>query len=140
MNLTVCICSHNRPSYLGDCLQGLRRQTVSAERFDILVVDSASTGDAPAQMAEAVHTTSNARLLRVQQPGVSFARNAGADAAQGSYIAYIDDDAVPDPDWIQCILAAIAERQPDLIGGRILPHWEMPLPRWWPPTLRGILS
>ncbi len=42
----------------------------------------------------------NARLLRVEQPGVSLARNAGAREADGAYIAYIDDDAIPAPDWI----------------------------------------
>ena len=140
MDVTVCICTHNRPGYLRDCLEGLRRQTVAAEQFEILVVDSASTGDAPEQMARTVSDVCNARLLRVEQPGVSFARNAGAHAARGTYIAYIDDDAIPDADWLQCILVAIAERQPGLIGGRILPHWEAPLPQWWPQSLRGILS
>jgi glycosyltransferase involved in cell wall biosynthesis len=140
MDLTVCICTHNRPGYLRDCLQGLRGQTVGAERFEILVVDSASSCDASAQMVDAVRDSGNARLLRVEQPGVSFARNAGAEAALGTYIAYIDDDAVPEPNWIACILVAIAERRSGLIGGRILPHWEAPLPPWWPQSLRGILS
>jgi len=140
MDVTVCICTHNRPGYLHDCLDGLCRQTASASLFDILVVDSASTSDAAAQMAHMVRDIPNARLLTVNQPGVSHARNAGADRARGIYIAYIDDDAIPAPDWIEQILHAISERQPALIGGRILPHWEAPLPEWWPPTLRATLS
>ncbi len=142
MDITVCICTHDRPGYLGDCLDGLRRQTVGAGEFDILVVDSASTGDAPGQIVRLVADVANARLLRVDTAGISLARNAGAEAARGSYIAYIDDDAIPAPDWIERILAAIAETDPSpaLIGGRILPHWEAPLPAWWPPQLRGTLS
>jgi glucosyl-dolichyl phosphate glucuronosyltransferase len=142
MDITACICTHNRPAYLRDCLDGLRRQTVGADRFDILVVDSGSTGDVPAQIVGLVADIANARLLRVDQPGVSFARNAGAAAARGSYIAYIDDDAIPAPDWIERVQAATVEAdpQPALIGGRILPHWEAPLPAWWPPQLRGTLS
>jgi glucosyl-dolichyl phosphate glucuronosyltransferase len=142
MDITACICTHNRPGYLRDCLEGLRRQTVGADRFDIVVVDSASTGDAPALIVRLVSDTANARLLRVGRPGVSFARNAGAEAARDSYIAYIDDDAIPAPDWIERILVAIAETDPSpaLIGGRILPRWEAPLPAWWPPQLRGTLS
>lgn len=73
MDLIVCICTHNRPSYLRDRLQGLRQQTIGAERFDILVVDSASTDGAPAQIADAVRDVGNSRLLRVERPGVSFA-------------------------------------------------------------------
>jgi glycosyltransferase involved in cell wall biosynthesis len=142
MVLTVCICTHDRPGYLRDCLEGLRRQTAGYEQFDVLVVDSASTGDAPAQLAQLVRECRNARLLRVEQPGVSAARNAGARDAAGEYIAYIDDDAIPAADWIARILEAIREADPPpaLIGGRILPFWEAPLPLWWPPRLRGSLS
>lgn len=142
MDITVCICTHDRPDYLRDCLNGLRRQTVAADGVDILVVDSTSTGDAPQRMAAMVAGIANARLLRVEQAGVSVARNAGAAAARGRYIAYIDDDAIPAPDWIACIRAAITEAElpPALIGGRILPHWEAPLPAWWPQKLRGTLS
>lgn len=142
MDVTACVCTHNRPHYLRDCLDGLARQTIPAERFEILVVDSASTADVVAQMARLVGDTPNARLLRVDQPGVSFARNAGAAAARGCYLAYLDDDAIPAPDWMASILTAIAEITPPpaLIGGRILPRWEAPLPAWWPPQLRGTLS
>jgi glucosyl-dolichyl phosphate glucuronosyltransferase len=142
MDITVCICTHNRPLYVRDCLEGLRRQTVGADCFDILVVDSASSADASAQLTSVVSGFPNARLLRVDQPGVGFARNAGAWEADGAYVAYIDDDAVPARDWIERIIAAIAETDspPALIGGRILPHWEKPLPSWWPSRLRGALS
>jgi glycosyltransferase involved in cell wall biosynthesis len=142
MDVTVCICTHDRPGYLSDCLDGLRRQTVGDGRFDILVVDSASTGDIPAQVEQLVHGLRNARLLRIEQPGVSVARNAGAQEAAGDYIAYIDDDAIPACDWIERIVQSISETDPPpaLIGGRILPHWEAPLPFWWPPSLRGSLS
>ena len=47
-------------------------------------------------------------MLRVDQGGVSVARNAGARAAAGDYIAYLDDDAIPALDWIERIIAAVA--------------------------------
>ena len=71
MDVTVCICTHDRPGYLSDCLEGLRQQTVGDERFDILVVDSASTGDVPAQLARLGRGLRNARLLRVERAGVA---------------------------------------------------------------------
>lgn len=141
MELTVCICTHNRPRYVRDCLEGLRRQTVPTDRFAILLVDSGSTGSAPAELGRLAGEF-DARLLRVDQPGVSAARNTGAWGARSPFIAYIDDDAIPAPDWIERILAALAApgRRPALIGGRILPKWEAPLPPWWPASLRGVLS
>jgi glucosyl-dolichyl phosphate glucuronosyltransferase len=142
MHVTVCICTHDRPGYVRDCLDGLRRQTVGCDQFDVLVIDSASTDDLAARLATLVGRLRNARLLRVTEPGVSVARNVGASEAMGDYIAYIDDDAIPAPDWIERIIAALAEADhpPALIGGRILPLWEAPLPHWWPGSLRGSLS
>jgi glycosyltransferase involved in cell wall biosynthesis len=115
---------------------------VGQERFRILVVDSGSTQDANRDLTDIVATHANADMIVLDQPGVSLARNAGATACGTGYIAYIDDDAVPAADWIEQIIAAIrtASPPPAVIGGRILPQWEAPLPRWWPASLKGVLS
>ena len=140
-DITVCICTHDRPRYVRDCLDGLRRQTEPADGFAVLVVDSGSSPATRDALAELVAAHPGARLVRLDHPGVSLARNAGAWAARPPYIAYLDDDAIPDPDWIACIRQALrGSRPPALIGGRILPSWEAPLPAWWPPSLRGVLS
>lgn len=142
MEITVCICTHNRPRYIEDCLDGLRRQTVGTGAFHLVLVDSGSSASAAAELARMAAGFPGARLIRLDQPGVSAARNAGAWAARTSYIAYLDDDAIPAPDWVERIQEAIkaAPRPPGIIGGRILPKWEAPLPRWWLPGLRGVLS
>ena len=140
--LTVCLCTHNRPAYARDCLAGLRDQTVAWDRFAVLVVDSGSSPAVSAELAEIVAAHPGGRLVVVEKSGVSLARNIGACAAGGDYVAYIDDDAVPAPDWVERIIAAIQEAPcpPAVIGGRILPVWEAPLPSWWPASLRGVLS
>jgi glycosyltransferase involved in cell wall biosynthesis len=143
MELTVCICTHDRPRYLRDCLDGLRHQTVAEHRFDVLIVDSGSPEPARTELRDLVRHYPGARLIRVDEPGVSAARNAGARAATTDYIAYIDDDAIPAETWVEAILDAITERgrdRPAVLGGRILPKWEALLPAWWPPALRGLLS
>ena len=140
--VTVCLCTHNRPDYVRGCLAGLQRQSLPADQFDIVVVDSGSSGDAPARLAALVADIPNARMIRIDLPGVSLARNAGAAAARGDYVAYIDDDAIPAPDWVAQIQACIVDASgvPAVLGGRILPVWEVPLPAWWPRSLRGVLS
>jgi GT2 family glycosyltransferase len=141
MELTVCICTHERPRYVRDCLEGLRCQTTPRDRFTVLLVDSGSS-PAVAAALQALAQANDARLIRLDYPGISMARNAGAWAARTPFIAYIDDDAIPAPDWVEAILIAIAQpgRPPALIGVRILPRWEAPLPAWWPASLRGVLS
>ena len=139
--VTVCICSHNRPEDVRGCLDALRAQTVPPERFEVLVIDSASAPAAAAALRQRVAGYARARLLRLEQPGLSLARNHGAAEAGAPYIAYLDDDAVPAPDWLEHVLAALAAgRPPALLGGRVLPRWEVPLPPWWPASLRGVLS
>jgi glucosyl-dolichyl phosphate glucuronosyltransferase len=140
--ISVCVCTHARPRYLAACLDSLRAQTSDPDRFEIVVVDSGSPPEAAAAIASLAASLPNARLLRLDRPGVSAARNAGARAASGNYAAYIDDDAVAAPDWVAQIRRVILEedRPPAVLGGRVLPVWERPLPAWWPASLKGVLS
>lgn len=140
--ISVCICTHARPHYIVKCLDGLREQTVGLDGFELVIVDSGSPADAAAAIAALASSFPNARLVRVDRAGVSIARNAGARAASGDYLAYIDDDAIPAPDWVEQISRVILEeeRPPAVLGGRVLPLWERPLPSWWPESLLGVLS
>lgn len=140
--VTACICTHDRTGYLRHCLGSLRHQSVGLEGFEIVVVDSSSPPAAAAEMRRLVAELPDARLIRLEETGISLARNAGALAARGAYIAYIDDDALAAPDWIEQIIAVVREQPvpPAVLSGRALPVWEAPLPAWWPGNLRGILT
>lgn len=135
--LTVAICTHNRAAALALCLAALGppRPTV-----DVLVVDSGSGSEQAAAIAAAA-TAHGAEHIRLAAMGVSAARNAALAAARGRWIAYLDDDAVPADNWVDVLLASIAQ-DPDLAatGGTILPQFQALLPAWWPPALRGVLT
>lgn len=137
--LSVIVCTHARPSYLAACLAGLTRQ--QGPRIELLVVDSASPHAARLEIAR-LAAGAGARLIRSTAPGLSLARNLGLAAANAPWTAWLDDDAVPEPDWsarlVQATRALPAEAV--AIGGRILPQWEAPLPEWWPASLRGVLT
>jgi glycosyltransferase involved in cell wall biosynthesis len=140
--ITACLCTRDRPDYVRTCLDGLARQTAGMAAFEIVVVDSCSSPVVAEELSALVAGLPNARLIRADRPGLSVARNAGAHAACGEYVAYLDDDAIPAPDWIAQIRRAVSESsaKPAALGGRILPLWEAPLPAWWPRRLRGVLS
>jgi GT2 family glycosyltransferase len=137
--LSVVVCTHARPGYLGACLEGLGRQRVPPH--EVIVVDSASP-PAAAEEIEALAEAAGSTLLRADRPGLSHARNLGLAAATTPWVAYLDDDAVAEPDWTARMADAIALLPPAAaaIGGRILPEWEAPLPDWWPQALRGVLT
>jgi GT2 family glycosyltransferase len=137
--LAAVICTHARPGYLAACLAGLAAQEGGAPA--VIVVDSASPPDAAAEIARLAFAA-GARLLRTDRPGLSHARNLGLQGAGAAWTAFLDDDAVPAPDWTRRLgesIAALPEEAAAL-GGRILPHWEHPLPVWWPASLRGVLT
>ena len=134
---TIIVCTHDRPAYLRACLAAL----AGPPPMDTIVVDSASPPAAAAQVA-ALARAHGAMLLRLEQPGLSVARNAGLAATKTPWVAYLDDDARPAPGWAAAISIAIATLPPAAaaLGGPILPEWEAPLPGWWPPELVPALT
>lgn len=139
--LTVVICTHNRPDYLRRCLASLAVQQASVPGCALMVVDSASIAAMALDIA-GLAAEHGARLLRLDEPGLSLARNAGLAAADTPWIAYIDDDARVAPGWANAIAEAVA-RLPErtgAIGGPIAPDWEAPCPDWWPPELVPALT
>lgn len=141
--LSVVVCTHERPRYLTACLEGLARQDALScgATTEIIVVDSASEPGSAAEIKR-IAQDANAILLREEQPGLSRARNRGLAEARAPWTAYLDDDSVPEPDWLRNLIARIRVLPPDAaaVGGRILPEWESPLPVWWPTSLRGVLT
>lgn len=138
-SLSAVVCTHARPGYLAACLGGLARQQGGAP--EILVVDSASP-PGPAEEIARLAEQAGARLIRTETPGLSHARNLGLAASTAGWTAFLDDDAVPEPDWARRMVDATRSlpREAAAIGGRIDPEWEGPLPGWWPPALRGVLT
>ena len=141
-SVSVIVCSHDRPHYVRACVASLAQQSVGRDGFEIILVDSGSPPPVATEMKRLADNAANMRLVRLDDSGVSLARNEGARAATGDYVAYIDDDAMAAPDWVEQIQRVLAEHdyRPAVLGGKVLPVWEKPLPDWWPHSLRGVLS
>lgn len=76
---------------------------------------------------------SNLTIVRSSPPGVSRARNAALEACETPYIAQLDDDAVPEPRWIESLTRAFHDHGPSVVAGTIHPDWPGPEPEWLPP-------
>ena len=64
--------------------------------------------------------------------GVSSTRNAGIARARGAVVAFLDDDAVAAPDWLERMLGAYAGDATMAVGGDIAPLWQVGRPAWFP--------
>jgi GT2 family glycosyltransferase len=105
--ISVVVCSYNGSRTIRDTLEGLAR--VDYPDFEVIVVDDGST-----DRVSAIASEYDVRLIRTENRGLSNARNTGCEAATGEIVAYVDDDAWPDPDWLRFL--AIAYRRGDLVG------------------------
>jgi glycosyltransferase involved in cell wall biosynthesis len=139
--VSVVVCTHNRASLLRGALASVACQTLEPSRFEVLVVDNASTDDTRAVFEVAKASIPGLRLVPEPNLGLAHARNAGWRAAQAPIIAFLDDDAVADPDWLGFILSAFDEpTRPGSAGGRIDPLWEGSPPSWLGPDLLAYLA
>lgn len=142
VDVTAAICTHNRAAYLGKALESLLTQTLDASRYEVLVVDNASTDDTKRVAEAARRRAPNVRYVHVPELGVSHARNASWLEARAPFVAYLDDDAIAHPDWLERALHAFDNTRPEpgAVGGKIEPIWEKARPPWLSDALARALT
>jgi GT2 family glycosyltransferase len=112
--ISVVVCSYNGARTIRETLEGLLR--VDYPDFEVIVVDDGST-DATAAIASEFPF----RLIRTPNRGLSNARNTGLAAATGEIVAYIDDDAWPDPHWLAYLAETFRSTEYVGVGGPNIP-------------------
>jgi GT2 family glycosyltransferase len=113
-SISVVVCTYNGKRTIRDCLDGLRK--LEYPNYEVIVVNDGSkdgTGEIAKQYGVKVITTENR--------GLSSARNTGMRAAKGEIVAYIDDDARPDPHWLTYLAATFLKTDHVGVGGPNLP-------------------
>ncbi len=73
-------------------------------------------------------------------PGASGTRNSGAAVSTGTILAFLDDDAVADPDWLLRLSEGYADESVCAVGGGIAPLWLDGRPTWFPEEFNWVVS
>jgi glycosyltransferase involved in cell wall biosynthesis len=135
-SVSICVATYERPNGLRRLLEGLaglRFEKHPAPEIEVLVIDNESAGRA-AIVCDAVRPRFPWRLEAFEEPrrGITYARNRGllAVRAEADFIAFIDDDEVPDPGWLDALLRAQARFDSDVVTGPVYPRFELGVPRW----------
>lgn len=111
VRVSVVINTCNRGAYIADTLVGLSQQTY--DNFEVIVVNGPSIDN-----TEEIVKRFNVRYFDAPY-NISVSRNIGIKYAAGDIIAFIDDDAVPEPDWLKDIVKAYDDPVVGAAGGRV---------------------
>ena len=106
MKISIIIPVYNVEKYLRECLDSILAQ--SYKDFEIILVDDGSTDSSGNICDEYSMKYENIKVLHKNNNGLSSARNAGLDIAQGEYILFIDSDDVVSPVMLETLMAHVA--------------------------------
>ncbi len=137
---TVVVCTHNRVDFLAPLVTAVRNERID-HRFELVIVDSASSDATPA-VAAALATGDEPRVRweRLDRPGLCGARNRGLEVAAGGVVVFLDDDAIPHPGWLAAIAQPFAEPEVGAVGGPVSLRFPQTPPPWLTEPLRGYLT
>lgn len=139
--LSIVICTHNRYKWLRTCLESIVSQNCDPWTFEVVVVDNASTDATKDVALDFSRHTQKVRYVYECRPGVNRARNRAVGAANGRYIAYLDDDVTAHPGWCAAICQAFEQSaearsgRVAALGGPIDLVFETRRPPWLTPKL-----
>jgi GT2 family glycosyltransferase len=126
--ISIVVPTYRRPDDLRRCLEAVGRQVRRPD--EVLVV--LRYGDVESQDAISTAEAEAVRAVEVHKAGVVAALKAGAEAAQGDVIVFLDDDAAPRPEWLATLCRHLEDPKVGAVGGRD----EIPNPsQTGPPTV-----
>jgi len=135
VSVVVSTYDEGRWSKLVACIDSLKRQRVPAAEVIVVVDHNAS------MLERAVAAFSGAKVIENTGPrGLAGARNAGIACASGEVVAFIDDDARAEPDWLEQLQTCFDDAETVGVGGALIPEWETGKPNWVSPEFYWVFG
>ena len=140
--ISIIVCTYNRDRFLPECLHSVAAQTVEGAIFELLIIDNNSNDNTASISKDFISQNPelNAKYILEPKQGLSNARNRGIVEAGGEYLAFVDDDAILDADYLKNLHQFISIR-PDVtgLGGKIIARYvDGEEPDWMNPYSRGL--
>jgi GT2 family glycosyltransferase len=114
---SIVVPTFDRHRQLASCLRSITRLDYPADRFEVIVVND---GGEPPPEPDRDDGLSDYTLLRQVNAGPGAARNLGASAASGEFLAFVDDDCAPAADWLTKLARRLVDCPDRLVGGRTI--------------------
>jgi glucosyl-dolichyl phosphate glucuronosyltransferase len=135
ISVVICAYTEERWNDLVQVVQSIRRQ-IHAPREIILVVDHN-----PKLLAR-VHAEIDGVIAmeNAHKPGLRGGRNTGLARASAEVIAFLDDDAVAEPDWLERLAEGYDSPKVLGVGGAPRPDWLAGRPAWFPAEFNWVVG
>ena len=120
--ISVVICTYNGSRTIAETIRKVA--VVDYPNYEVVVIDDGSqdkTSSILFRLEQELNDLCDLRIVRVDNGGLSRARNLGYQHATGEIIAYLDDDAYPDPRWLQYVADTFMTTDAIGVGGPNLP-------------------
>ena len=131
-DISIIIPSLNRARALSEALESAARVIDSDDSVEIIVVDNGSI-DLTAGICREIRDRfpqHNWRYIYDDMPGLLTGRHRGAREAHGEILAFLDDDILLAPGWMEALQEAFGDPNIALVGGPSRPHYEVEPPSW----------
>jgi GT2 family glycosyltransferase len=134
-SVAVIICAHTieRLDDIRAAVASVQSQTRQPDEV-VLVIDHNPV------LLDAVGDLGPTVVASAGPKGLSGARNTGTEAARSEIVAYLDDDAVADPAWLETLIAPFEDPAVVAVGGRATPKWDREAPDWFPAEYNWVVG
>jgi GT2 family glycosyltransferase len=140
MRVSVVLCTHTMDRYdaLTEAAGSVLDQT--HDDVDLVLVSDGDPAVHERMVADFGDRPDVRTHLMPENVGLLGARNAGAEAATGDIVAFLDDDAVADGRWVERLVEAYERRDRVAVGGRVNPAWLAGRPGFLPEEFYWIVG
>jgi glycosyltransferase involved in cell wall biosynthesis len=131
-HISVCVCTYKRPDLLKHLLEEVAAQSFDGSfEYSIVVADNDAERSAERVVAGFVgqHSVPTIYCCEPTQ-NIALVRNKAIKHAHGDFIAFLDDDEFPAPEWLQCLFQTCQQRSVAGVLGPVRPHFEQTPPGW----------
>jgi len=110
--ISIIVPAYNVGQFLSQCIQSIKNQTY--DNWEAIIVNDGSTDNTAQVAQELIQNDERFRLIYQDNGGVSKARNAGIEAASGTYLAFMDGDDLWQPTFLCELMEAIQTKSVDM--------------------------
>src|SRR5947209_6000016 len=135
ISVIICAYTEDRWNDLVAAIESVQQQTLSPR--EIIVVIDHNSG-----LLKRVreHVAGVLAIENREAKGLSGARNSGTSISQGAVVVFLDDDAIAESSWLECLAACYTDPHVIGVGGKIEPLWLGSRPPWFPDEFNWVIG